>query len=128
MWTIDATDARSAPGKLELGSQVVGLHFSPHCKELLSTLGTSTSTEYDRRTWLKNVYPNSVAVHSCPSLRHVTSLSIAEKTVGGSVMNANSTKVFVTVPEENKLRVLDVWGKRKEVRRQSSLLYTNTIR
>jgi cell division cycle protein 20 (cofactor of APC complex) len=72
---------------------------------------------------------NSIAVHTVPSLRHVLTQAVAaSKGLGGSVLNAASTKVLLVVPEEGKLKMWDVWGKAKEGRRHSSFMDKNTIR
>jgi cell division cycle protein 20 (cofactor of APC complex) len=71
---------------------------------------------------------SSVVVHSYPSLRSVPTHPVAEKSVGGSVLSANGMKIVLAIPEENKLKVWDVWGKRKEVKRQPSFLNAATIR
>ncbi|KAJ4480888.1 WD40 repeat-like protein [Lentinula aciculospora] len=133
LWDIDTSDSRSNalnPGKLELGSRINGLHFSPHCKEMItvhganprspsaldidsdsetgSTLSMGISTQIRSRPYDTS---NSIVAHSFPTLRHILTLSAANKVIGGSVMNANFTKAIVAVPEENKLKVYDVWGK-----------------
>ena len=70
---------------------------------------------------------NSVAVHSYPSLRHVTALSVGDKPIGCSVLSASGTRLVLAVPDEGKINVCDVWTKRKEVKRQPSF-FGSTIR
>ncbi|GAW06757.1 WD40 repeat-like protein [Lentinula edodes] len=135
LWDIDTSDSRSNalnPGKLELGSRINGLHFSPHCKEMItvhgakpgspsppdvdsdsetaSTLSLSLSAQIHNSSRGYDT-SNSIVAHSFPTLRHIHTLHAANKVIGGSVMNANFTKAIVAVPEENKLKVYDVWGK-----------------
>ncbi|KAJ6554470.1 WD40-repeat-containing domain protein [Mycena capillaripes] len=133
-WTVEAANPHSnatAPGKLELGSKIVNLHFSPSYKELLTTLGPlpASPEATDIRPWPRSILNNSITVHSFPSLRPIASLSVSDQKVCGSVLNtgAGVHKIVVAVPGETKLKVFDVWGKRKEIRRQSSSL-GNTIR
>ena len=133
LWNIDATSPRSnatMPGKIELDSPVTGLHFSPHCKELLSTHGTSLTTPEasTSHVWPRTSVSNSIAVHSYPSLRHVTTLGVAEKPLGISALNAHGTKIILSVPVDGKLNVCDVWSKRKEIKRQPSFMDSSTIR
>jgi cell division cycle protein 20 (cofactor of APC complex) len=70
---------------------------------------------------------NSVVVHSYPSLRHVTTLHVSDKALTGSVLNTVGTKIILAIPEDNKLKVWDAWGKNKEIKRQSSFM-DSTIR
>ncbi|KAF8628564.1 hypothetical protein AX17_005960 [Amanita inopinata Kibby_2008] len=133
LWNIDVTSPRSnatVPGKLELDSPVTGLHFSPHCKELLSTHGASLNNTDPSasHTWPRASVSNSIAVHSYPSLRHVTSFNVAEKPLGVSVLNAHGTKIVLSLPEDSKLNVCDVWSKRKEIKKQPSFMSSSTIR
>ncbi|KAF8229458.1 WD40 repeat-like protein [Tricholoma matsutake] len=133
LWTVNASSAHSnatVPGKLELGAPITGLHFSPHCKELLSTHGASPdadTTSSPTLTRRKVSFANSIAVHSYPSLRHVTTLDVVDKPIGCSVLSANGTRLVLAVPEEGKVSVCDVWAKRKEVKRQPSF-FGSTIR
>ena len=113
---------------------MTSLHFSSHCKEIISTHGPGVVPEVADN----GVTPipenlseaasdkskaNSIAVHSVPSLRHVLTQRVASsKGLGGSILNTASTKVLLVVPEEGKLKMFDVWGKAKEVRRHSSFM------
>lgn len=114
-----------------MGCKIVNLHFSPNYKELLSTLGPMPATPEgtDARDWPRGILSNAVAVHSFPSLRHIATLPVSDQAICGSVLNTGAAvhKIVVAVPGETKLKVFDVWGKRKEIRRQSSFL-GNTIR
>ncbi|KAJ6625949.1 WD40 repeat-like protein [Mycena sp. CBHHK59/15] len=134
IWSIEASHSGSnatTPGKLELGSKIVNLYFSPNYKELLSVLGPSSAPPDPEatgsQTWPRSILSNSVAVHSYPSLRQITNLPVSDQAIGGSVLNAGATKIVVAVPGEAKLKVFDAWGKRKEVKRQTSFL-GNAIR
>ncbi|KAJ7457018.1 WD40 repeat-like protein [Mycena latifolia] len=137
LWSVDAASPHSnaaAPGTLALGGAVVGLHFAPHYKELLSVLGPAPSTSFSPTpTSMTNAAPpNGLAAHALPSLRPITH---AHAGVSGSPSDAHAVtgsilaghKVVLAVPAEGKLRVFDAWGKRKEVRRQGSFL-GNSIR
>lgn len=153
MWNIEDLNAKASnvlsPGRLALGSAVTSLHFSPRCKELLSTHGRppappSSSPSSSESTGgnsaassialpgLSGNVSNSVIVHNCPSLRHVTTLSASDLQPGfpvtGSVLNSTATKIVLAVPGESKLKIWDAWGKNKELRRQSSFMDSSTIR
>jgi cell division cycle protein 20 (cofactor of APC complex) len=85
--------------------------------------GAAIAAGTDSQTWpIRNSTVNSLALHSFPSLRNVMTESAASKGLGDSVLSPTGTKVVFSVPEENSLKVWDVWGKRKEVKRQPSFL------
>ena len=132
LWNIDASAPSNVtvPGKIELDSPVTGLHFSPHCKELLSTHGTSEAPadQSASNVWPRTSVSNSIAVHSYPSLRQVATLDVAEKRLGVSVLNAHGTKIILSIPDDCKLNVCDVWSKRKEIKKQPSFMDSSTIR
>ncbi|GLB44511.1 putative WD40 repeats [Lyophyllum shimeji] len=141
LWNINALSPHSnaaTPGKLELGSPITSLHFSPQCKELLSTQGCKPKPAADASTdvqaasistqvWPRQTMENSIAVHSYPSLRHVTTFALTDKPIGSSVLNAGGTKIILAVPEDGKINVCDVWAKRKELKKQPSF-FNSTIR
>jgi cell division cycle protein 20 (cofactor of APC complex) len=133
LWNVNSSYSHSnaaEPGKIEVDAQITSLQFSPHCKELLSTHGPGPSaTDADSQiSRPRKTMANSVVVHSYPSLRHVTTVSAAEKGVGDSALSPNGMKIVLAVPDESTLKVWDVWGKRKEIRRQPSFLERNSIR
>ncbi|KAJ7854720.1 hypothetical protein B0H14DRAFT_3449464 [Mycena olivaceomarginata] len=121
-WSVEAanTSSNATAGRLELGSRVVGLHWAPG----------------DGAPWRpRGVLSNALAVHAFPSLRPIASLSLLSSAnaaaVCGSVLMLNPTpasgvnahsshsansshKVVVAVPGEGKLKVYEVWGRRRE--------------
>ncbi|KAF8064304.1 WD40 repeat-like protein [Lyophyllum atratum] len=140
LWNINALLSHSnaaTPGKLELGAPITSLYFSPQCKELLSTHGSKPKPATETATnahvsatsqlWPKATMDNSIAVHSYPSLRHVTTFLLNNKPIGSSVLNAGGTKIVLAVPEDGKINVCDVWAKRKELKKQPSF-FNSTIR
>ncbi|KAJ7270635.1 WD40-repeat-containing domain protein [Mycena haematopus] len=133
-WTIEPANPNSnatAPGKLELGSKIVNLDFAPKYKELLTILGPIlvSPDPANSHPWPRGILSNAIIVHSFPSLRPIASLPVSGQDVCGSVLNTGSAvqKVVVAVPGETKLKVYEVWGKKKEIRRQTSSL-GNAIR
>ena len=138
MWNVNTSSPHSnavTPGKLELGPPVTSLHFSAHCKELLSTHGKKPIATANGEgpespqislggmnllSWPRAGIANGIAVHAYPSLRHVTTLSAAGKPIGNSVLNSNGTKLILAILDDNKIQVCDVWTKRKELKRQPS--------
>lgn len=139
VWNVAGSSSthHATPNRLALDAAVTSLHFSPICKELLSTHGpgrppTPATTpladdreppvfDYDTRPSRPSRFANSVAVHAFPSLRHVTTVPGASSTIAGSLLSPNGQKVLLAIPGEGKLKVWDVWGK-PVIRRQHSAL------
>lgn len=134
MWTIGGPTSSyhyNHPDKIEFDAPVTSVHFSPHCKEILSTHGPGKSTPA-ASTYTENLeliendpipspFTNSVVVHSYPSLKHVRTLPGATTNIAGSLLSPNGQKIVLAVPEENKLKIWDVWA-RPAIRRQASAL------
>ncbi|KAF7297354.1 WD-REPEATS-REGION domain-containing protein [Mycena indigotica] len=138
LWNVDAISGSNAttPSQFQTGSELVGLHFSANFKELLTTVGPAVPPQtinHSNILWPLGptlASTNAVAVYSLPAFRPITreSVLLASETsfVAGSVlspMNTNAPqKLVVALPEEGKLKVYDIWGRRKEVKRQASWL------
>ncbi|KIK66282.1 hypothetical protein GYMLUDRAFT_257676 [Collybiopsis luxurians FD-317 M1] len=124
LWDIETSDPKSNalnPGKLEFGSRITGLHFSPYCKELITVHGAvPENLDQSRLSVSMHNTDNSIVAHSFPTLRHIRTSRASSEVIAGSVMNANYTKVVLAVPKENKLKIFDVWGKFRDLRRNSS--------
>lgn len=138
VWNVNASTIHSTPDKLELDASVTSIHFSPHCKEILSTHGKGKATpvpptrnddlEVINHDPAPSKISNSIVVHSLPSLRHVTTLSGASTNIAGSLLSPNGHKLLLALPEESKLRLWDVWGKPTLKRQPSALSYDGRIR
>ncbi|KAF7307854.1 WD-REPEATS-REGION domain-containing protein [Mycena kentingensis (nom. inval.)] len=137
-WTVDASNTSSnvaKPNQFYTGSEIVGLHFATNVKEFLVAAGPPATRKPDNdvlspHTGRHERYSNSIAVYSFPTLRPVARQSVvvsdSAHTVAGSVLSPTTVnaaqRLVVAVPEEGKLKVVDVWGKLPQVRRQSSFL------
>ncbi|KAK1227961.1 hypothetical protein PQX77_009008 [Marasmius sp. AFHP31] len=129
-WQIDPEESRpntlGPTHRIHTGSRVSGLHFSPHCKEIISVHGDQAATLPWEENPLVQRFPtttaNSVVAHTFPNGRHAKTLAVSEKPVLGSVLVANGMKVVAAVPEEGKLKVCDVWAKPPPLKRQPSLV------
>ena len=134
MWNINPNTPHcnaATPGKLETGAAITGLHFSPQCKEILTTHGASISestSNNDSFTCPRTTVANSLAVYSYPSFRHVMTLPISDNPIGDSVLNAHGTKIIFAMPNDGKLNVCDAWTKRKEIKKQPSFMGNAIIR
>ncbi|KAG6879769.1 hypothetical protein C0992_011814 [Termitomyces sp. T32_za158] len=113
-------------------------------------LSTSMSLSLPLLPWPRQIPTNSIAIHAYPSLRHVTTLipphcppshsqsqtterqvegeggDNEKQAIVGSVLNRAGTRIVIA-NGEGKMSVVDVWAKRKEVKRVPSFLGT-TIR
>ncbi|KAJ8507501.1 hypothetical protein ONZ45_g10127 [Pleurotus djamor] len=127
----DPVSNAANPGKIEVDSQVTGLYFSTECQELLSTHGPGPSDASDPSSSAAEPSPhpvrrgntgNTINVHSLPMLRHITTQTIAleQNGIAGGCINPTGTKMVFSMPGENKLKVYEVWGKRKELKKQPS--------
>jgi cell division cycle protein 20 (cofactor of APC complex) len=134
VWNIggDATNAYPAAQMRQLDAQITSIQWSTTCKELLTTHGPGKlSDEAEARTQLPSLVNsdrNSITVHSYSSLRQVARVSLSQQGLGRSTLNSNGTKVIVAVPAEGKLKMCEVWGKAKEIKRQPSFMEHNSIR
>lgn len=141
IWNVNSSTAflpSSYPDRLALDAQITSLHFSPHCKELLSTHGpgkpSPPAPHVENHLDLPELRPpyvqapipsriaNAVVVHSYPSLRQVAMMTAGQHNIAGSILSPNGQKIVLAVPAEGKLKIWDIWGKRKELRRTSSSL------
>ncbi|KAL0574033.1 hypothetical protein V5O48_007917 [Marasmius crinis-equi] len=130
LWHIDPEETRpntlGTSHTIHTGSRVCGLHFSPHCKEMISVHGNQAATLPWEGNPLIQRFPtktaNSIVAHTFPNGRHAKTLTVSERPVMGSVLVNNGMKVAVAVPDEGKLKVCDVWAKPPPLKRQPSLV------
>ncbi|THH19160.1 hypothetical protein EW146_g1944 [Bondarzewia mesenterica] len=126
LWNINGSTSQNPnPDALELDAQITSLHWSSQCKELLSTHSVSRIVEGPAPVPNSSQQPtmtNCVAVHSYPTLTRVKTEYPAMSAIAGSVLSPNGLKVIFAVPEDKQLKIWDVWGKKKELRRQRSVI------
>lgn len=65
---------------------------------------------------------NSISVHNFPHLNKMTTQVVGTGAVNGSAVSPNGQRVVLAIPGEKALKVWDVWGKRKTLTRQKSLV------
>ncbi|KAA1474138.1 WD40 repeat-like protein [Dentipellis sp. KUC8613] len=124
LWNVNESSPNALiPDTIRLDAQVTSLQWSTQCKELLSTHSIARSIdEASAPAFPVPSVANAVMVHSYPSLSHVVTEFPAKTALSGSVLSPNGQKIIFAVPEEKQLKIWDVWGKRKEIRRQRSLV------
>lgn len=111
---------------LPLNTAVTSLHWSPHCKELLSSHGTSW---HPNSPMIVNGRPipassplaNSITVHSYPSYRRLVSVTAHMGAVSHSCLSPDGTMLFTMCPAEEAMKMWKVWGlPTRETKRESS--------
>jgi len=127
---------------IPLNTFVYSLHWSPHCKELLSTHGTSftpihsrhgpSSTNRNRNQQVKaalSPLANSITVHDYPSGKRLMSLSNAHtNAITHSCLGPGGDSLFTVSPAEEMIKMWEVWGKRPELPKERSAFDKHLIR
>ena len=109
--TLETIDKSTSPTHtIPMRTAITSLHWSPHCKELLSTHGDSWQ---DGTSGLKK-HPtevsNSITVHSYPSYSRLLSLTAHTSGIGHSCLSPDGTKIFTICPAEEAMKMWKVWG------------------
>ncbi|KAG6884431.1 hypothetical protein C0993_011190 [Termitomyces sp. T159_Od127] len=130
-------------------TRITNTHTRTSTNTTPNPLSTSMSLSLPLLPWPRETPTNAIAVHAYPSLRHVTTLvpppSISpssssqsqsqtadgraegegggseRQAIVGSVLNGAGTKIVIA-NGEGKMSVVEVWAKRKEVKRVPSFL------
>ncbi|PPQ95120.1 hypothetical protein CVT25_011663 [Psilocybe cyanescens] len=130
---------------IPLNTSVLSLHWSPHCKELLSTHGSSftpllsttqnrtpsgaTSRSQPRLTYTKTPLTNSITVHEYPSCKQLMTLTNAHThAVSHSCLSPNGESIFTVCPKEESIKMWQVWSERAPAPRRESAFDRCTIR
>lgn len=105
---------------LALYASVTSLHWSPHCKELLSTHGThwDPSSAADEA---HQPLTAAIAVHAWPSGRCVAAVRAHRAPIGGSCLSPDGTHVFTLAQAECVVKMWEVWGAREPVKKPTLL-------
>ncbi|CAL1698283.1 unnamed protein product [Somion occarium] len=109
---------------ISLSTSITSLHWSPHCKELLSTHGSSWNPQASSARPIPvpdSPLSNSIAVHAYPSCRKVVTVTKAHLgAIGHSVLNADGTRLFTICPIEEAMKMWKVWEAEPSVGRKSA--------
>ncbi|KIK43654.1 hypothetical protein CY34DRAFT_689732 [Suillus luteus UH-Slu-Lm8-n1] len=135
IWNTGKMAPSSGPmHSIPLQTSITSLHWSPHCKELLSTHGSSWAVPQS------NVHPvahesavgveNSLAVHSYPSCQRIVNIKAHSAPVGHSCMAPDGCSVFTVSPMEETIKMFRVWAAPddKERNEGSEMTSRSTIR
>ncbi|KAI0799604.1 WD40-repeat-containing domain protein [Irpex lacteus] len=99
-----------------LNASITSLHWSPHCKEILSTHGHAWNPESPadptnaRPMQVKSPLTHSITVHSYPSYRRTVSVTAHIGPVGHSCLSPDGTMVFTICPTEEAMKMWKVWS------------------
>lgn len=122
LWSVTDGPGSNAlkPGKLETASIITGVHFSPQCKEILTThaarIGGPVPIDPQNP---KPSTENALVVHQFPLLQRVVTFRFPmERAIGDSVLDSSGTKIIYATPSDGMVNVSDVWSKRKEVKKE----------
>ncbi|KAH9477126.1 WD repeat-containing protein slp1 [Psilocybe cubensis] len=138
---------------IPLNTSVLSLHWSPHCKELLSTHGSSfapllstsrhrtqsgaassnapqsSSRSQTKLTYTKTALTNSITVHEYPSCKRLMTLTNAHThAVTHSCLSPNGESIFTVCPKEESIKMWQVWSERPPPPRRESAFDRCTIR
>ncbi|PCH43138.1 WD40 repeat-like protein [Wolfiporia cocos MD-104 SS10] len=134
VWSVNSSLASPPVHTISVNTSITSVVWSPHCKEILSTHGTSwqqlapTAEPPPGVTVLptgaipvKTTFTNSVTVHAYPSLKRVVSIPAHSAAVGHSCLSPDGTMVFTVCPAEEAMKMWKVWGMpQNRVRRESA--------
>ena len=101
---------------LELSTSVTSIHWSPHCKEILSTHGhawdpdTPYAGSEARPLQAKSPLTHSITVHAYPSYRRLVTVTAHIGPVGHSCLSPDGTMVFTICPAEEAMKMWKVWN------------------
>lgn len=126
IFSIKTTSSIPQPQSITpLHTSITSLQWSPHCKELLSTHGTSwhpmSSKSTTRPIQAKSPLMNSITVHTYPSLRRVVSVTAHAGAVGHSCLSPDGTMVFTVCPVEEAMKMWKIWGIQESKEKKESV-------
>lgn len=140
IWNISSITSAPTPEQtIPLNTSITSLHWSPHCKEILSTHGSSfmpmlqsrsqNSANATKLTYTKTPLVNSIAVHKYPSCKRLMTLTDAHSsTITHSCLSPNGESIFTICPREETIKMWKVWTAPKPVGRKESAFDKYVIR
>ncbi|KAG0706200.1 hypothetical protein DFH29DRAFT_798679 [Suillus ampliporus] len=119
---------------ISLQTTITSLHWSPHCKELLSTHGSSwAASQSNVHSVAQASAPsveNSLVVHSYPSCQRIVNVKAHSAPVGHSCIGPDGCSVFTVSPVEETIKMFKVWSAPddKDKNEDSDMTLRSTIR
>lgn len=145
IWSTSSISGRNSEPlhTIPLNTSVNSLHWSPHCKELLSTQGSSflhvppprssrrnnVSRADSALTTVQTPLTNSIAVHEYPSCKRLLTLTQAHgSSVTHSCISPNGEHIFTVCPKEEAIKMWQVWAEPLSLGMKESPFAKFTIR
>ncbi|OAX40982.1 WD40 repeat-like protein [Rhizopogon vinicolor AM-OR11-026] len=99
---------------ISLQTAITSLHWSPHCKELLSTHGSSWTVSQSNVHSASQASAlsteNSLVVHSYPSCKQIVNVKGHSAPVGHSCISPDGCSIFTVSPVEETIKMFRVWS------------------
>lgn len=140
-WSIKSVAAsivpNSAPKRtINLDTSVTSVHWSSHCKELLSTHGRSwrpsdrpsTGTRPPKPIPVISPLSNSLTVFRFPSYGRLVSVKSHGNPIGTSVVSPDGTSVFTVCPKEENMKLWKVWSAAPKKEKEKTMYSQSMIR
>ncbi|KAF8064303.1 WD40-repeat-containing domain protein [Lyophyllum atratum] len=139
IWSSSSPSAVPKPIEtISLNTTVMSLQWSPHCKELLSTHGSSFEPALAPGRGSTSIAPprtqllplaNAIAVHEYPSGKRLLTLTSAHfGPVTHSCLGPNGEDLFTVCPREETIKKWHVWSKRADTGKRESAFDKWSIR
>lgn len=142
IWNTSSISSPSVPSPqhtIPLNTSVTSLHWSPHCKELLSTHGSSFTPVLQsgihnrgassRPKSTKSPLMNSIVVHQYPSCKRLMTLTKAHtSSITHSCLGPTGENLFTICPNEESIKQWKVWTAPKSLGKKESAFDRYVIR
>ncbi|KZT21304.1 WD40 repeat-like protein [Neolentinus lepideus HHB14362 ss-1] len=114
-------------------TSVTSLIWSPHCKELLSTHGSSWTRPSGRDASQKPVpiispMSNSVTVSRYPSYGRLISTKSHANPIATAVLSPDGTQIFTVCPKEENMKLWKIWGAPPKEEKENTMQQQKMIR
>ncbi|KAH0834086.1 WD40-repeat-containing domain protein [Lanmaoa asiatica] len=117
IFDVNKLSAVFPPQVINTFTSVTSLHWSPHCKELISTHGSSwtkSQSLYDYPPSTKEApitpFTNSMTVHSYPSCEKIVSVIGHSAAIAHSCIGPDGCSIFTVSPAEETIKMFKVWA------------------
>lgn len=133
LWNINKL---ATPLTIHTLTNITSLHWSPHCKEILSTHGSSWGpwhvvrrAEPPPKQAPRTAFTNSMTVHAYPSCDKIVSVNAHSAMIGHSCIGPDGCALFTVSPIEETIKMFKVWSAPEEKEKDDGGLgYQCTIR
>ncbi|KIJ64387.1 hypothetical protein HYDPIDRAFT_112395 [Hydnomerulius pinastri MD-312] len=137
IFDVNKLSVSSPPLVIKTFTNITSLHWSPHCKELLSTHGSSWTMSQTFHTYPPSgreapttPFTNSMTVHSYPSCEKIVSVIGHSAPIGHSCIGPDGCSIFTVSPMEETIKMFKVWSAPDEQGKEDGggMIHKSTIR